>query len=308
MKWKYIFLSARFKPLILGIGPIFMGLCLSFQLNDFSRSNTFFWFLNGSVFLSVVFIQIATHFFNSALDFIKGVDTPTRKGPKSLVQKGQLAPSDLFKAGFLCLFLSTLSGLYLVYEGGWPVFLIGVLSLILAYCYTGGPYPLSYTGLADFFVLLFFGLIPTSFVFYLNTGAFSEASFVAGLNCGLLALSLLVVNNLRDKEEDSRAGKKTLVVRFGKKFGMGEWGLSHYLPYLLGAYWFFKGFVWASGLPFLLLPFSIHIHRLFRKIFSSQFRLNDKPDEKDLYKKLFINTLLYYSLFVFLWCVGIMIK
>lgn len=290
MRWKYIFLSARFKPLIVGAGPLFVGLCLSF-----SGWNGFSWLLNGAFFLSVFCIQIATHFFNDALDFLKKADTPSRKGPKRPAQKGLVTPSCLFKVGFFCLFLAGLSGLYLVWQGGWLVLFVGLASLALAYFYTGGPYPLAYTGLADFFVLWFFGLIPASFVFYLNTGFWSADSFVAGFQCGLLALSLLTVNNLRDEEEDRQAGKKTLVVRFGQKWGIREWALAHYLPYLLGAYWFFKGSLkWAGFLPFILFPFSIYMQNLLTKAFK----------EESLYGRLFASTLLYYLLFVFLLCLG----
>ncbi len=286
---KYIFLSARFKPLIVGAGPLFFGIFLSFSSWD-----SFSWLLNGSVFLSVFCIQIATHFFNDALDFLKGADTPSRKGPKRPVQKGLVSPSLLFKAGFLCLFLAGLSGLYIVWQGGWFFLFVGLLSLALAYFYTGGPYPLAYTGLADFFVLLFFGLIPSSFVFYLNAGFWSMDSFVAGFQCGLLALSLLTVNNLRDEEEDRQAGKKTLVVRFGRKWGIREWTLAHYLPYFLGAYWFFKGSLKLCFLPFILFPFSVYMQKLLEKTF----------EKESLYGRIFASSLLYYLFFVSLLCLG----
>ena len=212
LKW---ILSIRFKPLVVGIGPILIGACLSF-----SGWHNFSWLLNGTILFCVFFIQVATHFFNDALDFLKGADTFSRKGPRRAVQQGLITPAQLFKAGFFCLFLAGLAGIYLVWQGGILIFLIGVAGLALAYFYTGGSYSLAYTGLADFFVLLFFGLIPVAAVFYLNTGYWDTDSIVAGLQCGFLALSLLLVNNLRDEKEDRQVHKKTLVVRFGRKFGV----------------------------------------------------------------------------------------
>ena len=288
------FLSVRFKPLILGVGPVFVGICLSF-----SQWNTFPWLLNGIIVFCVLCIQIATHFFNDALDFLKGADTATRKGPKRAVQQKMITPNKLMRAGYLCLSLAALAGIYLVLQGGggWPVFYVGILSLALTYLYTGGPYPLAYTGLADLFVLLFFGLIPSATVFYLNTGYWDTGSFVVGLQCGLLALSLLLVNNLRDVKEDRSVGKKTLVVRFGPYFGMCEWTLAHYLPYLLGIYWFFKHSSFIVFLPLILLPFSIYIHCILLKAFKKEY----------LYGRVLILTCLYYLLFVFLCCLVYML-
>ena len=316
-QWKYFFLSLRFKPLILGLGPVFVGLCLSFSGGDpwclYFFDGCFFWVcflwslsaldvqripnpfvLNGAAFFCVLCIQSATHFFNDAWDFVKGADSDFRKGPRRAVQKALISPSQALKAGAVLLFLAAVSGLYLVWQGGWPVFLVGVLSLALAYCYTGGPFPLSYTGLADLFVPMFFGLIPVSFVFYLNTGGWSPDSFPAGLSFGLLALSLLALNNLRDEKEDRPAGKKTLVVRWGKKWGALEWTASHFSPYVLGAWWFFeKPFV--GILPFALFPFSLYIRRLLLKALKNP----------SFYGKVFSLTLRHYSFFLILFCAGL---
>ncbi|MDE0518953.1 MAG: 1,4-dihydroxy-2-naphthoate octaprenyltransferase, partial [Bdellovibrionales bacterium] len=276
-------LSISFKPIFVGVGPVFIGISLSF-----SGWDHFSWLLNGSILFCIFCIQTATHFFNDAFDFLKGADNISRKGPKRAIQKGWLTPSQLFKGGVFCLFLATLVGGYLVWQGGWPVFCIGVVSLALAYFYTGGSYSLAYTGLADIFVLLFFGLLPVAAVFYLNTGYWDEGSIVAGLQCGFLALSLLVVNNLRDEEEDRKAKKKTLVVRWGRKFGIWEWTLAHYLPYLLTSYWFFKSVGRMAFLPFVLFPFSIYLHSLLYKAFKKE----------NIYSRVFAFTLLHYLLFV----------
>lgn len=276
-------LSIRFKPLIVGVGPVFIGVYLSFF-------GVFDYWLNGAILFCVLCIQTATHFFNDALDFIKGADSLLRKGPKRAVQKNLITSSQLFKAGFFCLALAVLAGAYLVWEGGWPIFFIGVLSLVLTYLYTGGPYPLAYTGLADLFVLLFFGLIPVASVFYLNAGYWDQSSFVAGVQCGLLALSLLLVNNLRDETEDRLVGKKTLVVRFGRRFGLVEWMGAHYLPYVFVVYWFFENPSLMVFLPLVLLPFSVYIHSLLYKAFKKE----------DLYGLVLTFTCLYYSLFVLL--------
>ncbi len=269
---------------------MFAGCSLSFSgWEDFSL------LLNGAVVFCVLCIQIATHFFNDGLDFVKGTDSALRKGPLRSVARRLISPSQALKIGFFFLFLASLAGSYLVWRGGWPIFTVGLTSLILAYCYTGGPFSLSYTGFSDLFVLLFFGLIPVSFVFYLNTGRFSMDSFIAGFQLGLLALSPFILNNLRDENEDRRAGKKTLVVRWGGKWGTLEWTTVHFLPYLLGFWWFFKDYFFAMLLPFALLPFSFFVRSFLLKCFK----------EPSLYAKMFSHTLLNYLFFLFLLCAGL---
>ena len=302
-------LSLRLKPLIVGAGPVLLGLALAHFIQPQSTWN---WPLNGLILFCVICIQIATHFFNDALDFIKGADGPERQGPQRAVQKALISPSQLIRAGFICLTLAGLTGLYLMWHGGWPVFCVGIVSLFMAYLYTGGPWPLAYTGLADSFVLVFFGLMPVSVVFYLNTGYFSPWTLIPGLQVGLLALSLLVVNNLRDEGTDKKARKKTLVVRFGPYFGAWEWTLAHYFSYLIGAFWFLKAGS-AVGLivftPFVLLPLSFYNHRLLQKALKAGQNGKAKPlrsaeplpiwgGNTHLYSRLLSLTCLHYLLFV----------
>ncbi len=294
--WKWWILSARLKPLLVGIGPLVLGISFSFSIWE-----NFSFLLNGILLFCVLCIQVATHFFNDALDFLKGADNFLRKGPKRAVQQKIISPSQLLKAGFVCLFLAAVAGSYLVFKGGVPILVIGLISLALAYLYTGGPYPLAYTGLADFFVLLFFGVIPVSAVAYLNTGQWDKETLILGFQCGLLALNLFLVNNLRDEESDRQAKKKTLVVRFGRGFGMFEWSLTHYLPYLLGLYWFFKSashkeYFLMFLLPLFLLPLSFYIHRLLYKAFNKE----------NLYSPVFSLTGMYYLSFVCILSFGLL--
>lgn len=288
--YKAWFLSVRFKPLIVGIGPVLVALSLS-------SPRPFPFLLNGVIIFCVLCIQTATHFFNDALDFLKGADSVSRKGVKRAVQQKMISPSQLLQAGYGCLFLAALGGVYLIFQGGWPVLGVGIVSLFLAYFYTGGSYALAYTGLADFFVLLFFGVIPVTLVFYLNKEYWTLSSFVAGLQCGFLALTLLIINNLRDIVEDKQAQKKTLVVRFGKKFGVLEWTFAHYLPSILCLYWFLESFQLISFLCFILLPFSMYIHcHLYKAL-----------KKEELYNSVFTLNCIYYLLFVSILSVSLLV-
>ena len=283
MKLRYWLLSTRPPVLVVGLGPVALGISMATIY-----SSSINWFLNGIIVLSVLCIQIATHFFNDALDFLKGADSTDRIGPQRIVQKGHLSPHTMIKMGILCLFFASLAGGYLVFKGGWPILLVGTVSLALTYLYTGGPYPLAYTGLSDFFVVLFFGLIPTSAVFYLNTGYWEVSTVIAGLQCGFLALSVLLVNHLRDFKTDMAAGKRTLVVRFGLSFGMIEWTLVRWIPYLLGLYWWFHQEYLSAFLPCIFLPFAFLLQCLLLKA----------PANPTLYNKILKMTCFYHFLFV----------
>jgi 1,4-dihydroxy-2-naphthoate octaprenyltransferase len=115
------------------------------------------------------------------------------------------------------------AGVYLVWHGGWPILVIGVLSLVCAVAYTGGPFPLAYHGLGDVFVLVFFGPVAVGGTYLLQRGTLPASVLLASVPVGLLATAILMVNNLRDVDGDARAGKRTLAVRFGRRATRAGW-------------------------------------------------------------------------------------
>lgn len=160
-------------------------------------------------------IQIATNLANDYFDFVKGGDSEDRVGPTRVVQAGLLSPTAVLAATVVVLGLAVAVGAYLVWVGGLPILVIGVLALVCAVAYTGGPYPLAYHGLGDLFVFLFFGLAAVGGTYWVQARDFQPDLLVAGAGIGALTTAILVVNNLRDREGDARAGKRTLAVRLG---------------------------------------------------------------------------------------------
>ena len=205
--------------------------------------------------VGAVLIQIGTNFINDYYDFKKGADTAERLGPKRVTQSGLIAPSTVLMGGLACFALATLVGLYLVAVGGWPIVLIGVMSLVCGYAYTGGPYPLGYHGLGDLFVLIFFGLVAVTGTYYVQAGFVGPAAWWASLPVGAIGTCLIVVNNQRDASTDVKAGKRTVVVRFGAGFGRAEYVLllvaSYATPFVLFARGLASAWVF---LPLLSLP------------------------------------------------------
>ncbi len=168
-------------------------------------------------------IQIATNLANDYFDFVKGSDTAERLGPVRVTQAGLLAPGSVWRGMLLTMGAAFLIGVYLVVVGGWPVVAIGLLSLAFAVGYSGGPYPLSYHGLGDVGVFVFFGLAATAGTYYVQALAWSADAILAGVGMGAFSTAMLVVNNFRDRETDAAAGKRTLAVRFGDRFSVVQY-------------------------------------------------------------------------------------
>lgn len=147
-------IATRPKTLSAAVVPVLIGTGLA--IRDGHRIH---WLYFACALVGAVFIQIATNLINDALDFKKGADTKDRLGPLRVTAAGLLRPESVMRGAYACLFLAALCGIPLIYRAGWPLFVIGVASIIAAYAYTGGPYPLAYYGLGEIFVILFFGFV-----------------------------------------------------------------------------------------------------------------------------------------------------
>lgn len=210
-------LAARPKTLSAAIVPVLIGSALAAH-----EPTAITWWIFWCALIGAVLIQIATNLINDALDFKKGADTAERLGPLRVTQAGLLSPDAVLRGAWICLFGAALCGIPLIVRGGWPMLAIGLCSILMAYAYTGGPYPLAYHGLGELFVLIFFGFVAVGGTFYALSLQFTQAALLGGFAAGSLATVLIVLNNLRDIEGDRRSHKNTLIVRFGEGFGRFE--------------------------------------------------------------------------------------
>ncbi|MEX2179646.1 MAG: 1,4-dihydroxy-2-naphthoate polyprenyltransferase [Gemmatimonadaceae bacterium] len=250
--------AARPLTLTAAIVPVIVGAALA---RAETGAWTTRWWVFGLVLLAAVLIQIGTNFVNDAKDFERGTDTGERLGPQRVTQAGLLSGAAVMRGAWIAFALAIACGVPLVLAGGVPILVIGLASVIAAYAYTGGPYPLGYHGFGEFFVILFFGVIAVGGTYFLLAGVVSRAALVAGLAVGCLSSVLLAVNNLRDERGDRVSGKRTLVVRFGRSFGVAEIGVLSLLPFALSVYWWNQGFPEAALLPLLALPIAVGIVR-----------------------------------------------
>jgi 1,4-dihydroxy-2-naphthoate octaprenyltransferase len=241
-------LAARPRTLGAAIVPVAAGCALAFSAGGFDPVASVL------ALACAILIQIATNYFNDAIDHVKGADTASRLGPVRATSARLLSPRSMITGGAVCLILATIVAIPLVLHGGWPILALGIVSLFLAYAYTGGPFPLAYLGLGEIFVVLFFGVFAVAGTFFLNTLEWSVASVLAGLQIGLHSSVLLAVNNLRDLETDHAANKKTLAARFGLNFARRENAALVVAPFILGILWLPLGYLWAFLLPVMTLP------------------------------------------------------
>lgn len=204
--------AARPRTLSMALAPVFAGACLA---GNFAEYIDFPAVIVAA--LSAVCIQIATNLFNDARDFERGGDGPDRLGPQRAAASGWLAPGEVKNAAFGFFALAALCGLYLVVVGGWPILLLGLLSILSGYAYSGGPAPISHSPFGELFVIAFFGLGAVGGTFWLAAHVFGAAPLLAGLALGLFAAGVLMVNNYRDAAADARNGRRTLAIVAGPR-------------------------------------------------------------------------------------------
>lgn len=232
-------LAIRPKTLSMAVAPVLAGTALAWQ------EQQLFSFIPLLLTLAAaLLIQIGTNLYNDVADFERGTDMAGRLGPTRVVAEGLILPVQVRHAALLSFVLALLCGMYLVWLGGWPILIIGLLSLTAGYAYTGGAHPIAYGPLGELFVLLFFGVLAVAGSAYLQTGSWSANAVLAGFAIGLPAAAALLVNNYRDLEGDCLAGRRTLVSYLGR-------GSSRRLYAVL------------IVIPLALVPLLVPEHRLF---------------------------------------------
>jgi 1,4-dihydroxy-2-naphthoate octaprenyltransferase len=218
-------LAARPKTLPAAAAPVIVGSALAVNRGVFRIGPAL------AALLAALLIQVGTNLANDVFDFKKGADTSGRTGPLRVTQAGLLTPNQVLGGVILTFGLAAVIGLYLILVGGWPILVIGVLSILSGIAYTGGPFPLGYKGLGDLFVFLFFGFAAVCGTYYVQAGSLSVAAIWAAVPMGALTTNILVVNNLRDIASDRAVGKRTMAVRLGVKGARVEYVLLLVLTY-----------------------------------------------------------------------------
>ena len=255
-------LAARPATLTAAFAPVAVGTACAWRVGGFR------WDAALAALLGAFLIQIATNFANDMFDFQKGADTEERLGPTRAAQAGLLTVRQLRRGIIVAFALALGTGIYLTSIAGPAVIVIGLASMAAGLAYTGGPFPLAYNGLGDVFVMAFFGFVAVCGTAFVQALSVPDVAWVASIPIGALATAILVVNNVRDFEGDARAGKTTLVVRFGRAGGVVEYGILLLAAYAAPVVLLLLG--WTSAwvcLPLLTVLWAI---RLFRSVASDR--------------------------------------
>ncbi|MDS0292835.1 1,4-dihydroxy-2-naphthoate polyprenyltransferase [Halogeometricum luteum] len=292
-------MAARPQTLPAAAAPILVGAGLAFHDGVFAALPAL------AAFLGSALIQVGTNFANDYYDAAQGADTADREGFTRVTAGGLIEPAEVKRAMYLTFAAAVALGTYLVYVGGLPILVVGLVSVASGIAYTGGPYPLGYHGLGDVFVFVFFGVVAVTGTYYVQAAAVladplsvglpantvTVEAFVASLAVAAVCTNILVVNNVRDKEEDATTGKRTLAVRFGYGFSRAEYAAMLVLAYAVPL-WFLgrEGFGVAVLLPLLTLPYAISVART---VFTETSGAALNPALERTGKLLFAHSLLF---------------
>ena len=240
-------MAARPKTLAAGVSPVLVASGLAI------RDGVFRWQYAAVCLLIAVLFQVASNFANDYFDYKKGIDTPDRVGPKRAVAEGWVSPRQMLVALYVVLAVAFVLGLTLMVVVDWLLLFVGVVFVVFALAYSGGKYPLAYNGLGDVCVLVFYGIVPVVFTYYIQAMAFTVDAFVCGAAVGLASINILVANNYRDYSSDKQANKRTTIVIFGKKFGEYFFLVNGFLAVAMCQYFWSRGLLYAAVLPLLYL-------------------------------------------------------
>lgn len=245
-------LATRPKTLPAALVPVIVGAACAYRAGKFDPV------VSALCLSCALLLQITSNFANDVFDFEHGADAHDRVGPARAVASGWISTSAMKRAMWVTVTLACAVGLFLIIKGGMIFMLLGALSVVCAIAYTGGPYPLGYHGFGDLCVFAFFGLVAVCGTTYLNAGYISTTAWLGAVAVGCLSTAILVVNNIRDVETDTRSGKRTLAVRWGRTAGVIEYVTLLAVAYLVPLTLWLTG---AAGawvlLPWITLPLAV---------------------------------------------------
>ncbi|WP_276272013.1 1,4-dihydroxy-2-naphthoate polyprenyltransferase [Haloarcula litorea] len=237
-------MAARPQTLPAGAAPVVVGAGLAVHADVFAPVTAL------AALVGALLIQVGTNFANDYYDAVKGADTDEREGFTRVTAGGLIEPESVKRAMIATYGLAVVVGIYLVAVGGLPIVVVGLSGIAAGVLYTGGPFPYGYRGLGDLFVFVYFGLVAVTGTYYvqavasdpavgtfptaLPAGSLPLSAVVASLPAAGLSTAILVVNNIRDRETDRAAGKKTLAVYLGYRWSRVEFlaltGMAYVVP------------------------------------------------------------------------------
>lgn len=256
-------LAARPKTLSGAAVPVMIGVSAAFS-DTLSQGAPFSLTAAMLCFLFAFIMQIDANFVNDYFDFMKGTDnTGKRLGPRRACAQGWVRPGTMKGAIAITTALACMAGLPLIVYDGMEMIIIGLLCVVFCFLYTTS---LSYLGLGDVLVLVFFGVVPVCVTYYIQLHTVSPPVLLASLACGLVIDTLLIVNNYRDRDTDREAKKNTLVVRIGEEASRRLYLMAGVAACCINIVFVFSGRPLAFVLPMLYLYLHIKTYKKLCRI------------------------------------------
>ena len=254
-------MAARPATLLASVAPVLIGSASAWADGVFAPLPFVI------VLVAALAIQVGVNFANDLADAAKGADTEARIGPQRAVASGVISASDMRRGMIIAFGVAALGGTYLIWYAGWPILVIGIVSIIAALGYTNGPIPYGYYGLGEVFVFIFFGLVATVGTRYVFSPSIPAAVWVGGVVMGLLAAAILEANNIRDIGTDAIAGKRTLAVILGRQRARKLYAATLVAAFITIIFSVILGFLPTMGLIALIAaPLSVPlIQTVFRE-------------------------------------------
>lgn len=257
------FLAARPKTLTCASVPVMIGVAMAAHDMNYHIN----WIPTVLCFFFAFVMQIDANFVNDYFDWRRGNDDEeTRLGPLRACSQGWVTPRAMIIALCVTTCLGGLIGLPLIIYGGWEMILVGVACFAFCILYTT---TLSYIALGDVLVLVFFGIVPVCFTYYLQTETISNEVFKMSLLCGIAIDNLLIVNNYRDIDNDRRDKKRTLIVLVGRKAGFALYVAFGFIA---------AGFLFRKMVPVTSWAYLLVIYLVLHSLAASKMRQLDGRD------------------------------
>ncbi len=203
--------------------------------------------------LFALLAQISSNFANEYYDFKSGLDRKGRDGHRRGVTEGDITPEAMRRATYGTLALACVIGCSLIYYGGWWLLPIGIFIALGAMAYSAGPYPLSRHGLGEVAVLFFFGIIPVTLTYHVQSHQWDIDVLLASVAIGLMGANVLIINNYRDHDDDKDVNKRTLAVIFGRNAVANLYLFNGYIAVALMLTTWLALPLWALAIPIIYL-------------------------------------------------------
>lgn len=268
--WRVWWALARPFSLTASVVPVLVGTAVAVAIVGGLPAPDLFL----AMLVASVLIQVATNMFNEYYDFQHGLDTPQTVGIAGAIVRGLVPPSHVLRGAIACFALALALGLYIVSRTSYEVLVLGLLSALAGYLYTGGPRPIAYTPFGELEVFVFMGPVIVGLASFIQLGRWTSSALLASLPIACLVAAILLANNLRDVVADARAGRRTIPVVLGRSAGLGI-----YAALFGGAFGSTIAGIGVGSLPLsallslLTAPMPLRLVRLYRSTEDPQ-RLN----------------------------------